>query len=48
MAKGRNGGGAGSVFWAMYLRGFKKSTFGQFMNRLRKLSGVKGIKGVIH
>lgn len=43
-AKGRNGGGAGSVFWALYLRAFKKSTFGQFQKRMQYLSGVKGIK----
>lgn len=43
-AKGRNGGGAGSVFWAMYLRQFKSSTFGQFLKRMQKLTGVKGFK----
>lgn len=43
-AKGRNGGGAGSVFWTMYLRAFKNSTFGQFLKRMKYLSGVKGIK----
>lgn len=43
-AKGQNGSGAGSVFWALYLRQFKKSTFGQFMKKLQRLSGIKGIK----
>lgn len=43
-AKGQNGSGAGSVFWALYLRQFKKSTFGQFMKRIQRLSGIKGIK----
>lgn len=43
-AKGQNGGGAGSVFWTMYLHGFKKSTYGQFIKKLQKLTGIKGIK----
>lgn len=43
-AKGKNGSGAGSVFWAMYLRQFKNSSFGQFLKRVQKLSGIKGLK----
>lgn len=43
-AKGKNGSGAGSVFWTMYLRSFKSSSFGQFLKRVQKLSGIKGIK----
>lgn len=43
-AKGQNGSGAGSVFWTMYLRQFKSSNFGQFLKKIQKLSGIKGLK----
>lgn len=43
-AKGSNGSGAGSIFWTMYLRSFKSSSFGQFLKKVQKLSGIKGLK----
>lgn len=43
LATGRNGSGAGSVFWTMFLHSFKKSTFGQLHARVFKLAGVKSM-----
>lgn len=42
-AKGKNGGGAGSVFWAMYLRKFKGSTYGRLQAKVFKLAGIKSM-----
>lgn len=42
-AKGRNGSGAGTVFWALYLRAFKGSPFGQLQAKVFKLAGVKSM-----
>ncbi len=41
LARGQNGSGAGSVFWALYLRGYKKSFTGQLLSKLGQLTGVE-------
>lgn len=43
LAKGKNGSGAGSVFWNMFLHSFKGSAFGQMQARVFKLAGVKSM-----
>lgn len=43
-AKGRNGGGAGTVFWAKYLRGYKSTTTYKILKQSQKYTNIKGIK----
>ena len=40
-ATGKNGSGAGSVFWALYLRGYANSYIGQFLSKIGKITGIK-------
>lgn len=40
-AKGKNGSGAGSVFWALYLRGYRTSYYGRQIATMRELLGSK-------
>lgn len=37
-AKGQNGSGAGTVFWALYLRRFKGSSQYKYLQKLKKLA----------